>query len=262
MLDAAQVVVHDVVAPAVQLVRRLRRAVGEREERAVERMRVRQLRERAGAGKRRAASPARTTSRTGRRRRDCSRRRTAARRARRSAAGRSRSARAEAHQLVAGHEQERKRQQLVGVGGDDDFLLVDRDRRVLRRPSRGRWRRPSGCSPSRRSRSAGARTRTRDRGACLDGGGLAWASERCASSSKSSEPATPAAVPPGNVVGSHPRGSMYPVMKWAAARSRLRVLGLAAGRRSFRRGQPSPRGGSVGASLRGSCRTSAALRRS
>ena len=56
MLDAAQVVVHEVVAPAVQLVRGLRRAVGEGEERAVERVSSGSFASVSGPGKMRRIS--------------------------------------------------------------------------------------------------------------------------------------------------------------------------------------------------------------
>src|SRR5262245_56516213 len=50
-LDAAKIAVDDVVPPAVQLVTRLRRSV-ELEERAIQRMTIRNLGQRGGAGER------------------------------------------------------------------------------------------------------------------------------------------------------------------------------------------------------------------
>ena len=66
----------------------------------------------------------------------------------------------EAHELVARHEEERKRRAALRSRRDDDLFAVDRDVGVLDDRVRGRWRRPSGCSPSRPSRSEAARTRT------------------------------------------------------------------------------------------------------
>ena len=75
----------------------------------------------------------------------------------------ARSLGAEADELVAGHEEERKRREFGRVGRDDDLLRVDGDARCTAPRRRARWRRPSGCSPSRPSRSAGGRRRTRGR---------------------------------------------------------------------------------------------------
>jgi hypothetical protein len=72
---------------------------------------------------------------------------------------------AEADQLVTGHEEEGEGQQLVGVGGDDDFLRVDRDGGVLDHRIQHVGGNLGVVVPVARSRSAAARTRTRTRGA-------------------------------------------------------------------------------------------------
>src|SRR6185503_6136705 len=128
-LDRLQVVVDDVVAPPVQLVRGLRRTVLELEEAAIDRVRRRQLRQ--GVVRERRAHLL------------FERARVEAVDVVVAIVGEEQPAGVgeapqvlalggtEAHQLVAGHEEERKGEQLTGSGRDDDFLVVDRDRGVL-----------------------------------------------------------------------------------------------------------------------------------
>ena len=113
MLDAAKVVVHDLVAPPVQLVRRRRRPLVEREEAAVD----------ADVSRAASASSVRARKRRAHLLLEGSRvepvdvvvavvgeQQAAVLDEARSALALPA---AEPHQLVAGHEQERKRQQLV-----------------------------------------------------------------------------------------------------------------------------------------------------
>ena len=151
----AQVVVHDLVTPPVQLVRRSRAGPPRSVKKlAVDRMTSpaaspwRLLHRRSifiSCSKLRAYKPLTSWLQSSENSSPpCSTKRRS----------RSRSSAAEPHKLVSGHEQEGKRQQIVRRGGDDDLLREDRDRRCIRRWNSGRWRRLWGCSPSLRSRTA------------------------------------------------------------------------------------------------------------
>ena len=68
---------------------------------------------------------------------------------------------AEAHELVAGHEEKRERQQILGVGRDHDLLRIHGDGRVLHERIEHVGGDLRVVIPVARSRSGGARTRTR-----------------------------------------------------------------------------------------------------
>jgi hypothetical protein len=130
VLDALQVVVHEVVPPAVQLVRGRQRSVGELEERAIQRVVVRQP---AQAAARAEQDPHLLLERPRVQPVDVV---VAVVREEQPALLHEVDdgvtlVPAEADQRVSCHEEERKGEQLGGVGADHDLVRIDGNGRVL-----------------------------------------------------------------------------------------------------------------------------------